>query len=482
MPASDTREERRGGRLLAVLFWAGVGLAPLAALVLLVGQGEGPLRVAAVLAVLAVVLIGLSITLRRDAETVRLDLEETVLEEIDMLRKDVRQDIATAARATHTALGERVQLLHETVDVLRAELQSVRAAAARGGFERPDVGAAAVPHVGMAPAAAGVGHVTAGMAQASHPHVAGAPGHQQPPGPVPGRARVPTGVVRHTETVQVTTRQTIVDPHADDAGRGTVYGGDHAYSAAVPEPPPGEWSPAPAAPRARRAAEPNEESWTEQRLRERLGERAGDVPRPRPYDRNEDPAVDDRWADMRAGDRWASLRSDERGQELRMGERRAAMHSDESGTELRIEDRWESVRREESRRAESRREESRRAESRHAESRHAESRHAERWSGDESPVRADGRRGGEDGDSWFAGQWSQRNGSAALPAGGVDTAGTWVSGGSSWDEPEPEPEPTWRGHRYRDDDYRYASHAAPDDESRGRSRRLDFEMSDERWR
>src|SRR5262245_4735660 len=101
MPASDSAAESRGGRLPAVLFWTGVGLAPLAVLLLLLGQSGGPLRVAAVLTVLTVVLIGLSITLRRGSAALSKELEEILLDEIDMLRDQVRSDVATAARATH---------------------------------------------------------------------------------------------------------------------------------------------------------------------------------------------------------------------------------------------------------------------------------------------------------------------------------------------------------------------------------------------
>ncbi|HET6211520.1 MAG TPA: hypothetical protein VFE14_01470 [Micromonosporaceae bacterium] len=342
MPASDTEEERSGGRLLGVLFWAGVALAPLAALLLLLGQGEQPLRIAAVLAVLAVVLIGLSITLRRDTDAVRAEMEETLLDEIDLLREDVRQDISTAVRASHRQSGEKLQALYESVEALRAQLEAVRA-----GFDRPVAAPAAAhpaPHVGSAR----VG--TAGVP--GH----GVPGHGvpgQPPGPGMAPPVVGGGVVRHTETVQVTTRQTIVDPHSDgQAGRGTVYAAGTEYGS-------GPYAPG-------RPAESTEESWTEQRLRERLRSRTGDARpgdgrpadpraadgrpgdgrRPRPYDRDDDPGDDERWSGMRAGDRWASVRTDDRGRELRMGERRSAVHSDESGTEMRIEDRWAAVRRE----------------------------------------------------------------------------------------------------------------------------------------
>jgi hypothetical protein len=509
-----------------------------------------------------VVLIGLSITLGRDSETVRLDLEETLLKEINMLRQDVRQDIASAARATHTAFGERVQLLHETVDVLRAELQAVRAEAAWAGAARAEAAAAGAPHAGTAPPAAGMGYVAngaravgpgvaaAGMAHVGHPRAMPTGHDHGAPGPMPGRARVPTGVVRHTETVQVTTRQTIVDPAATDGGRGTVYGSGHIHGTPAADPPAArwssppvagwppppaadwtpptpaadppaarwssppaadstpptpaadppaarrssphaadwaptpavdwaptagaEWSPPPAAAwsppatsQPRRAAGPTEESWTEQRLRERLGdrgwERAGEVRRPRPNERGGDPAADNRWAGIHAGDRWASVRSDEHGQELRVGERRAAMHADESGTELRIEDRWASVRREDPS---------------PAAGGGGGRRRADRHANQEPSWRAEERRDGQDGDSWSASRWSSPNGAAALPAGGVDAPGGWLAGGTS--PGEPEPEPAWWGRRHDDGGYGYA--AAPEDQPPDRARRLDFEPSDERWR
>jgi hypothetical protein len=333
---------------------------------------------------------------------------------------------------------------------------------------------------------------------------------------MPGRAHVPAGVVRHTETVHVTTRQTIVGPH-DDSGRGTVYGGGHIYGARLPDAPAGDWpsaappeaaqpsppatasGPRPSAPRVRRTAEPAEESWTEQKLRERLGDRAGDTRRPWPFDRDDDPAADDRWSGMRAGDRWASVRSDEHGSELRMGERRAAMHAAESGTELRIEDRWAAVRREESHRTGRRHDvqPSWEGEARPGwddEARPgwgAEERAGRRgdagpgWGdagagwGDAEPSwapddHADDRRG-----FWSEAEWSQPHGAAALPAGGVEPSGAWASG-DEWGQPEPAP--AWRGgDRYRDDDG-YGRHAEPGGGDRQRGRLVEFEPSDERWR
>ncbi|WP_412540776.1 hypothetical protein R8Z50_34130 [Longispora sp. K20-0274] len=169
MPASDTQQGRLSGGLPTILFWIGVGLAPVAAALLLLSQGGGPLRVAAALAILSIVLIGLSITLRRDTGAVSAEMEATLVEELELLREDVRDDIRTAAKATHAALLREVQTLRSEVDALR--------------------------------------------------------GSRPQPGPVTATAAVPApgaGVVHHTETVQVTTRQTTLTadhPH----GRATPY-------------------------------------------------------------------------------------------------------------------------------------------------------------------------------------------------------------------------------------------------------------------
>ncbi|GAA1619696.1 hypothetical protein ACFQY4_01495 [Catellatospora bangladeshensis] len=351
MPNSDTRDEQRHARLLPVLFWGGVGLAPLAALFLFIADGGTALRAAVGVVILSVILIGLSITLRRDTETVRLELEDMILDEIDTVRTDVRDDISTAAHATHRAFGDKFQYLvdqleatrHE-LEATRAQLEAVRAEVARSGQ--------------AAPAGAGRG----GPSPAPHQ-----------PAPHGGRAGMP-GVVRHTETVQVTTRQTIVDPHGEDNQRGAVYGSpaggfdrgrDTDYGSRAESPREERRSRS-----ERRERDRHEESWTEQRLREQLERRreadepvsGGDSWTSR-RDRDDDrrpgraDAIEGRWSErddderpgVRAGDRWASVRSDDRGREVRMGERRAALHSDGSGTELRIEDRWAAVRREDNR-------------------------------------------------------------------------------------------------------------------------------------
>lgn len=186
MPAAETTGGRPSAKVLQILFWAGVGLAPLAALLLLFGGGF-VLQLAAVLAVGVVVLIGLSIALRPDNDNVRSEIEEAMFEELDTLRDDIRGDITHAARATHGQLVERIGVLHETVDALRNQVDMMR-----GQLER----------------------ATRAAQQAAAQHA----------GPQPvGSAAVPQGVLRHTETVQVTTKTMVVDP-TDQRRDGTVYG------------------------------------------------------------------------------------------------------------------------------------------------------------------------------------------------------------------------------------------------------------------
>ncbi len=167
MPAQDAPEEPRGRSMATILFWVGVGLAPVAALLLLIGQSNGPLRIAAVLAIVAVVLIGLSITLRSDAESVRLDLEENLLQEIDELRAELRQEIANVTRASQQAFGAQLQPLRANLELLRGQLNVDRAdpaAAAASGIEPARPGA-----TGVAPGRAGVAVVAASRADALRP-------------------------------------------------------------------------------------------------------------------------------------------------------------------------------------------------------------------------------------------------------------------------------------------------------------------------
>lgn len=516
MPVSQTQEGRRGGRLLIVAFWIGVGLAPLAALLVLVSSGATAMRVAAVLAILAVVLIGLSVMLRPDAASVRIELEETLLDEVDMVREDVRQDIATAARATHRSFSEKLQTLYEHVESLRRQVDAPRP----GRPERGEPPIVPARPVASAPPAAS--------------------------GQVPG-AVLTGGVVRHTETVRETTRHTVVDQHGD-GDRGTVYGGT-VYGAGGgggvgggrrdwpdegdPDP---EWrsearrrdrdaEPRPAAghgvrgpagsarPRPgglwrddadsqgddgrdyldadHREPDHRDTSYREPDYRDAghrapdygesdrreldhhrrghrdAGYRDGDIRRSR-VGEPDDPGDDPRWSDMRAGDRWTSLRSDERGREVRMGERRAAVHRDGSGTELRIEDRWAAVREEDSRRGRD-------------EPRGRRRDREQPWADDEAAgYREPGR--------WTEESWQPRHPQArpdrALPAAPSESGwqDRWPDDErpqERWPDDERSREP--RRRRAADPDDRWDR----DDGPRAavpRPRRFDFEMSDDRWR
>lgn len=304
-----------------MLFWAGAALAPLAALLLLLGDSNGMLRIAAVLTLVSVVLIGLSVALRGSPDDVRRDLDGALADEIGALRAELRQEIAAAAHGPGQAVAGRLRQLQSTVEALRGEVAAGRPgpqqpAAHQSGPEwvtprqsaqrdqgrsddrstgsrasgptagatayRPPAGAATYrspaetpggrtgdrddderygqPSPGGSRGAASAPVAGRGMVLpvADRSAASGWPGTAHPgwresprddDGPDPGwvadrpdsgRAGPPPprprhGVVRHTETVHVTTRQTIVDQPGGDSGvhgryeygDGQVYGGGH---------------------------------------------------------------------------------------------------------------------------------------------------------------------------------------------------------------------------------------------------------------
>jgi hypothetical protein len=359
MPAQDL--ERRSTSTPFVLLWAGVGLAPVAGVILAVGSTGGLLKAGGVLAMVAVVLVG-SGTLLSRAGRAGGDTEEYVAEELSVLRDDIRGDITHAAKATHRVLSEKIVALSDTVEALRGQMEVLRAHVERGQFGTP---------------------------------------------PAPAAASAAAGVLRHTETVQVTTRQTTFDAESGKGygergtaygDRGTAYGergtayGDRgaAYSpAAVTDP---GYVPAP-------ATAPVPPSTVPGQRRDGVGVgvgtygaraagRAGATGRaaatgwesgtgPEGYPARDSreaypvrdsgevyPARDGRAAgyggrepessgwtslppagssEQRAGDRWTSARADSGGRELHVGERRAELRSDPSGSELHTQDRWSST-------------------------------------------------------------------------------------------------------------------------------------------
>ncbi|WP_208760866.1 hypothetical protein [Micromonospora orduensis] len=460
MPALVTPDARRQPRLLTMLFWAGVGLAPVAALILLVADGNTPLRFAAVLAIVAVVLIGLSIALRPDGDAARAD---ELLDEIEELRRELRAEIVAAAQRGNQAL-DQAQRAQEGITAVRRRLDASSAVPAGAAPDAAGAGRARVPAAdpaddapaGRASVAADVpaarsrvpGEVPAGRGRVSVPedaarwgraehadedepayprataepppagvYGAGVYGGERPAATRYGSARPrehdrpepahrPAGVVRHTETVHVTTRHTVVDGGPPETA--TRYGGGYAGQWTPPaqewtrgggaderprpaERPHGEaedrqWSgyaddrpgwgadrevadvdaepgwrdrrdePQWAGPRDAYApadepargsrAQRDERGWSEQRE----PDRGSAAPQSGPPLRADD--TGEFWSQMRAGDRWAAVRDDEHGRELHVGERRAEVHADPAGTEYRMADRWASVRHEEPRRHE----------------------------------------------------------------------------------------------------------------------------------
>ena len=105
-------EAQQSTRLLTALIWAGVGLAPVAALVVLLGGSTGSVRFAVLLIAVCVVLIGAALLVRHDPVVLRLDAEDQLATEVSALR----EELAASARAT----GNRVQVLQDEITRMRA--------------------------------------------------------------------------------------------------------------------------------------------------------------------------------------------------------------------------------------------------------------------------------------------------------------------------------------------------------------------------
>src|SRR5882724_12239178 len=129
MSAPEASDKR--ARLFTIQAGVGVGLAALAALMLLFGASG----FAAVLAILGVAVLGYTMFMERRAPSQRQEIEEALLDELDSLREDVRNDITTAARATHKALNDRVSHLQESLVAVQRQVEQTaneaRAAEAR---------------------------------------------------------------------------------------------------------------------------------------------------------------------------------------------------------------------------------------------------------------------------------------------------------------------------------------------------------------
>ncbi|MFB9316526.1 hypothetical protein [Cryptosporangium minutisporangium] len=99
------------------MFWVGVAIAPIAALLLVLGNGVGPLRAAAVLAVFSVVIIGLSVVLRDDAAMVKDDVEDQLRTEVDRLRAD----IDSLRRGVEVSVHRELERVHRELEATRRD-------------------------------------------------------------------------------------------------------------------------------------------------------------------------------------------------------------------------------------------------------------------------------------------------------------------------------------------------------------------------
>jgi len=167
----------RGRRLWTWAFWLGVGLAPIAALLLVVAQGAGPLRAAAVLAVLGVVFVGMSVAFREDPGDVRDELTERLRDEVDRLRRDLEGVRQAADRSLHGEAGAlRGELAGIQQEVARLAGETARLAADGAILAKLDrvvmpveASAVAVPSVDASGEAGhGAGHGAAGLLVPSH--------------------------------------------------------------------------------------------------------------------------------------------------------------------------------------------------------------------------------------------------------------------------------------------------------------------------
>jgi hypothetical protein len=94
MPERDL-EAGHSSRLLRGLIWTGVVAAPLAAVVVLLGQSSGAVRFAVLLIAVSIVLIGAAVLIRSDPVLHRMHLDERVAEEVRALRSELRAELTT---------------------------------------------------------------------------------------------------------------------------------------------------------------------------------------------------------------------------------------------------------------------------------------------------------------------------------------------------------------------------------------------------
>jgi|GEM_PF-7051070 len=140
----DDPAPSRRNRWLSWLFWAGTALAPIAALLLVMGQGVNPLRAAAALAILGVVCIGLSVTLRDSSSAAHAELAEDLQREVNEVRSELETLRRGVQLTVNRELGRVRGELEAAQQVLRTEATRLPVSTGRARSPEPNVTAAAV--------------------------------------------------------------------------------------------------------------------------------------------------------------------------------------------------------------------------------------------------------------------------------------------------------------------------------------------------
>ena len=162
MPDLDSEQQGHSARLLRALIWAGVGLAPVAAVVVLVGGSDGSVRFGVLLIAVCVVLIGASMLIRSDPVLLRMHVEDRVAEEIDSLREKLRDEFHEEIAGTARATGHRIQAMQEELAQARGHMGANVGAVVPVGAAPASVGAASVRAGSVGAAAVGAASAGAG--------------------------------------------------------------------------------------------------------------------------------------------------------------------------------------------------------------------------------------------------------------------------------------------------------------------------------
>ncbi|MGH3544847.1 MAG: hypothetical protein ACRDPW_02815, partial [Mycobacteriales bacterium] len=187
--ADEDPAPSRRNKWLSWLFWAGTALAPIAAVLLVMGQGVNPLRAAATLAILGVVCIGLSVTLRDSSSAAHAELAEDLQREVDEVRSELETLRRGVQLTVNRELGQVRGELEAAQQVLRTEATRLPAGNGRTRSSEPAVALAPVRAAARPPTPPRKNLLEQRVAAAAEPTDA-APVSRQLPGPAPRRDTV----------------------------------------------------------------------------------------------------------------------------------------------------------------------------------------------------------------------------------------------------------------------------------------------------